>query len=234
MQIRRSVFILMLFVITVSHAGVISMASYPWIKVHYTGTANVFNTTCDMLSRDDPFYYAQGDTTGFIKVMEYVPDANEGTLYSILFSMGESGDAHYLFYREGAFDQPAFILFCDHLYLSGDGVIVAKGIMNEMFERSRKYELKNGTVREIPQPFYGVDLHSYATRDFNVYGNKRLRHVVTNVKKGEDVHVLLAEFKDPYSYYLIRTESGLTGWIRVEKGIWVDETPIKELYYHGD
>ncbi|MBW6458383.1 MAG: SH3 domain-containing protein [FCB group bacterium] len=234
MHMRKRMVLLAILFFTICHAAVISIASYPWLKVYYTGTAKIFNTTCDKLSRDDPFYYAQGDTTGFIKVMEYVPDADEGTLYSILFSIGESGDAHYLFYREGAFDEPVFIIFCDHLYFSGDGMIVAKGIMNEMFERSRKYELKNGKIKEISQPFYGVNMLSYATRDFDIYQTKRLKRPLASVQKGEDVQVLIAEFKDPYSFYLIRTVSGLTGWVRIEKGIWIDETPIKDLYYHGD
>ena len=234
MQKRFLIILLAISSVILSYASVISIAPYPWFKVHYTGEAKIFNTSCDKLSRDDPFYFSQGDTTGFIKVMEYVPDTSDGELYSILFSIGESGNSHYLFYREGEFDQPAFILYTDHLYFSGDGVIIARGSMNEMFMRSRKYLLKNGHIREVKQPFYSVNIQSYAIRDFPVYDSKRQKRIITHVNKGEDVHVLLTEFKETYSHYLIKTVSGLTGWIRVEKGIWVDETPIKDLYYHGD
>jgi hypothetical protein len=234
MQKRFMIIILAFLFVIPACASVISIAPYPWFKVHYTGDAKIFNTSCDKLPRDDPFYFSQGDTTGFIKVMEYIPDIPDGDLYSILFSVGESGDPHYLFYREGEFEEPAFILYTDHLYFSGDGVIIARGSMNEMFMRSRKYLLKNGRVREVRQPFYSVDIRSYATRDFPVYDTKRQKRIVIHVNRGEEVHVLLTEFKDNYSNYLIKTTSGLTGWIRLEKGIWIDETPIKDLYYHGD
>ncbi len=212
----------------------ISLAPYPWMTVGYSGNALVFNTSCDKLPYDDPFYHAQGDTTGFIKVMEYVPDAATGDLYSILFSMGESGDSQYLFFLEGEFRNPAFILHADHLTFSGDGLVIARGSTNQMFTRSRKFRIDRGKIREMPQPFYAVDLESQATRDFPVFESKKMKKILTEVHRGEALTVLAAEFKPEYRYYLIRTSLGLCGWIRVEREVWVDETPVKDLYYHGD
>ncbi len=221
-------------VLSAQENHLIEIKPYPWMKVSYTGVATVFNTTCDKLPYEDPFYYAQGDTTGFIKVMEYVANHEDGELYSILFTMGESGDAKYLFYREGVFHEPAFVLHTDHLSFSGTGIIIARGSMNEMFSRSQIYYLKNGRIKEKKQPFYGINIHSQARKDFFIYETKRQKRAVTTIHKGENVSVLLAEFDEEYCYYLIQSVLGLTGWIRIEQGIWIDETPIKDLYFHGD
>jgi len=233
----RSIKILLVCFLSLSllvAASVIEIAPYPWLKVSYTGEAKVFNTSCEKLNYEDPFYHAQGDTLSYIKIMEYIPNEFDNDLYSILFSIGESGDSRYEFYLEGEFQVPAFILHTDHLDFLGKGIVVARGSMNEMFMRSRKFEIKNGRIKELIQPFYAVDLQSEATKDFDIFLTKRLKKVIEHVEQGDKISVLVAEFKDKYTYYLVRSELGLTGWIKINQGLWVDETPIKDLYYHGD
>ncbi|MDZ7822115.1 MAG: hypothetical protein U5N26_10065 [Candidatus Marinimicrobia bacterium] len=207
---------------------------YPWVKVYHEGKAGVFNRSCGQLPEKDPFHASQGDRATMIKVMDYVPDSTQGENYSILFSMGESADPHFLFFPGGETGTAAFSIPADHLHLKGNGVIIARGSVNEMFTVNRKYLLENGRVREIKQPFYAVNLQSRTLESFPVYRSRRLRHTVTTVSAGENVNVLLAEFRDDYRYYLIRSESGLCGWIKVKKGVWINDTPIKDLYFHGD
>ncbi len=234
---KRSIIICLICLLSLSMliaTNIIEIEPYPWLKVSYVGEAKVFNTSCEKLSYEDPFYHAQGDTSSYIKVLEYIPNEHDSDLYSILFSIGESGDSRYEFYLEGEFVTPAFILHTDHLDFLGGGIIVARGSMNEMFTRSRKFQINNGKIKELRQPFYAVDLQSEATQDFDIYFSKRLNKVIDHVGKGDKVSVLIAEFKDKYAYYLVRSELGLTGWVKINQGLWVDETPIKDLYYHGD
>ena len=234
---KRSIKILCVCLLSLSFLfaeKIIEIAPYPWLKVTYTGDAKIFNTSCEKLSYEDPFYHAQGDTSSYIKVMEYIPNELDSDLYSILFSIGESGDSRYEFYLEGEFQTPAFILHTDHLDFLGEGILVARGSMNEMFMRSRKYEIDNGKIKELKQPFYSVDIQSEATKDFDLFLTKRFKHVIDHVSKGDKVSVLVAEFKNKYAYYLVRSELGLIGWVKINQGLWVDETPIKDLYYHGD
>lgn len=234
MHLYKSLFSLLLIASLLSAQESFSLSPYPWMKVSYTGEAAVINTICAKLHPDDPFYHSNGDSANFVRVMDYVPDARDGQRYSILFSMGESADPRYIFYRQGEYAEPAFILHSDHLHFPGDGVIIACGSINEMFSLSRKYRLNRGRLQEEKQPFYAVKLSSIAVRDFDIFRSKRLRNIVAHIGVGEEVIVLLTEFDKNYEYYLIRNKTGLCGWIRVEPGTWVDETPIRDLYYHGD
>lgn len=234
---KKTIKILLTCVLTLGllfASNIIEIAPYPWLKVSYIGEAKIFNTSCEKLAYEDPFYHAQGDTSSYIKVMEYVPNENDNDLYSILFSIGESGDSRYEFYLEGEFQMPVFILHTDHLDFLGDGILVARGSMNQMFMRSRKYKISNAKIKELKQPFYTVDIQSEATKNFDIYMTKRLSKVIDHIGKGDKVSVLVAEFKDKYDYYLVRSELGLTGWVKINQGLWVDETPIRDLYYHGD
>ncbi|MDD3966136.1 MAG: hypothetical protein WC372_06790 [Candidatus Neomarinimicrobiota bacterium] len=226
--------LVLIFLAPLAGSEVISLSPYPWIKVSYTGEAKVFNSSCDKLPFDDPFYYAQGDTGRFIKVMEYVPNESDADCYSILFTMGESGDAQYLFYLEGRFDEPLFVLHTDHLHFRGEGILIAEGSMNRMFLQSQKYALQKGRIRELPQPFYAIGLESVAMRDLEIYAGKRMEKVIDTVREGEKVTILAAEFKENPERYLIRNARGLCGWIRIPHGVWVDETPVRDIYYHGD
>ncbi|MDD3716648.1 MAG: hypothetical protein PHX07_02180 [Candidatus Marinimicrobia bacterium] len=231
---RIGFLIFLLFRIPLAGEEMISLSPYPWMKVTYEGEARVYNSRLDKLPRTDPFYHAQGDTGHFIKVLEYIPDSADGDRYSILFSMGESGDSQYLFYREGSFDEPHFILHCDHLHFRGDGILIAQASTNRMFPQSQKYALQKGRIRELPQPFYAIGLESVAMRDLEIYAGKRMEKVIDTVREGEKVTILAAEFKENPERYLIRNARGLCGWIRIPHGVWVDETPVRDIYYHGD
>jgi hypothetical protein len=79
-----------------------------------------------------------------------------------------------------------------------------------------------------------VNIQSEATRDFDIYLNKNTHRIVAHIEEGDPVTVLLAEFKKKHVYYLVRSSLGLTGWVRIEQETWVDETPVKDLYFHGD
>jgi hypothetical protein len=214
--------------------GLVEIASFPWLNVTYEGEAKVFNTSCDRLEYNDPFYHAQGDTSAYIKVMEYIPDSQAGDVYSILFYMGEGGISRYEFYLEGECVTPAFVLFADHLHFKGEGLVVAQGSMNEMFNRSRLFRINKGVIKEQKQPFYAVNIASIAKKDFDIYQSKFMNKVIDHVNADDEVYVLLSEFRQNYVYYLLRSKRGLCGWIKIEQGTWVDETPIKDLYYHGD
>lgn len=234
MNKRRLIFTALIMFIQLSANEYFSLSAYPWMKISYTGEANVINRFCSVLPADDPFYHESGDSANFIRVMDYVPDEQNGQLYNILFSMGESADSRYIFYKAGEYHEPAFVIHTDHLHFRGRGEIIATGSVNEMFTISRKYKLKRGKIRELRQPFYAVDVRSRAVKDFDIYQSRRLRNNVTKIHQGEKLTVLAAEFDKRYEYYLIRSDTGLCGWIRIEPGTWVDETPIQDLYYHGD
>lgn len=235
MKISKGIILLLISIATLVYAEeIISITDFPSLTVSYEGKAKVFNKTLDKLEYDDPFYHAEGDKLPYIKVLEIIPDEHQEDLYSIIFHMGEAGISSYEFYLEGEFVTPAFILYTDHLDFAGDGVITTRGSMNQMFTISKKYRLSKGQIKEIAQPFYAVDIESTATRGFDIFKTKRMKRSVDTIEKDENLKVILAEFKKNHVYYLLRSDRGLTGWIKIEQGTMVDETPIKDLYFHGD
>lgn len=213
---------------------VIHLVSFPWMTVSYLGEAKVFNTTFDNLDYNDPFYHAQGDTSDNIKVMEYVIDDKTGELYSIIFSMGESGDSRYEFYLEGEFLNPVFVVHTDHLEFLGKGKIIARGSMNEMFNRAQIFQKRRSTFKELKQAFYAININSVAQKDFDIYLKKNSSIITDHIQKGDEINVLLAEFKQNYNYYLVQSQRGISGWVKIENGIWIDESPIRDIYFHGD
>ncbi|MFA6618087.1 MAG: hypothetical protein WCT23_03345 [Candidatus Neomarinimicrobiota bacterium] len=212
----------------------INIAGFPYMKVSYSGEAEVYNIPCEKLSQQDPFYRAPDYYSSCIKVLECVLNKNDADTISILFSIGEAGVSWYDFYAKGDYNTPIFKLYGDNLDILGEGMIVVTGSLNEMFKRSRAYKVQSGKIKEIEQPYYLVNVKSIAKKDFNIYQNKRLKKVIDQVSKDEKVNVLVADFKKNYNYYLLGTERGLSGWIKIDKETWVDETPIRDIYYHGD
>ncbi len=231
---KKRIIFLLLFLVPLLGEEVISLSPYPWIKVHYEGEAVVFNKTCDKLSSTDPFYRMREDENNFIKVMEYVPNAKDGESYTILFSMGESADPQFHFYSEGNREQPRFIFYSDKLYFGGEGTLTVSSSTNRMFAQPRKYYLHKGKIREQAQQYFAIGIESIALRDLQIFADKKLRKLIDSVRKGEQVFVLAAEFKEKPELYLIRGERGLCGWLRIPHGIWMDESPIRNIYYNGD
>ena len=213
---------------------VIHLVSFPWMTVTYHGEAKVYNTTFDKLDYNDPFYHAQGDTSENIKVMEYVIDDKTGELYTIIFSMGESGNSRYEFYLEGEFVKPVFVVHTDHLEFLGKGRIIATGSMNEMFNRTQIFQKNKSTFKELKQPFYAINISSIAQKDFDIYVKKNSSIITDHIQKGDEVIVLLAEYKKNYHSYLVKSQRGISGWVNIENGIWIDESPIRDIYFHGD
>jgi hypothetical protein len=84
-----------------------------------------------------------------------------------------------------------------------------------------KYALdkKSGTLKEVPQSFYYLGLAATVKTTFPLYRGQRenTNEVVANLKPGSKILVLAAEYKKEPKWYLVKSESGLLGWARVEK-----------------
>lgn len=230
----KMVYVSFLSIIFLLASEKVPISGFPTMEVSYFGDAEVFNVSCDKLSHDDPFYRATSNYTQCIKVMECILNEEAGDTYSILFTIGEGGVSWYDFYLEGEYDKAAFVIYSDDLDILRDGIIIATGSVGEMYRRSRAYKVKSSKIEEIEQAFYAINIQSIANNDFKIFKSKRLRKTVDCVKKDEIVTVLASEFKDEYNYYLIKSARGLCGWIEIAKGIEVDRSPLKNIYYHGD
>ena len=76
---------------------------------------------------------------------------------------------------------------------------------------------KSGLLKPVPQPYYFVGLNATVKKSFPIYRNqKRSKEVVANLKQGSTFMVVAAEYKTEPKWYLVKSETGLMGWISVD------------------
>jgi hypothetical protein len=71
-------------------------------------------------------------------------------------------------------------------------------------------------------------LESKTTQEVRLYGDPSQIQLVATIAKGSHVLVLINKDEN----YLLKTEFGLLGWIRIRNGTY--ETPIEGIYFAGD
>jgi hypothetical protein len=179
--------------------------------------------------------------------------------YLVVFDWGMSDDYNYAFFlmekdtllplqtlsSEGEITD-AYI-FGKEIYLPGNGYFYTTGHVNNMFNQRSKWTVQNNLLEETPQAFNYVGLETKAKAGFAIYADVELTQKVADIAAGNTITVLLNlppnqapkeafTTKEPryqqYDYYLIKSEFGLTGWMRIEA--YSMETPIEGLFYAGD
>lgn len=110
-----------------------------------------------------------------------------------------------------------------------NGYLYTSGHTNNMFNKKRKFTIENDELKEIKQPFYYVGLDSKAMEDIDIYSDINMSTVVEHVSKGAQLTVLM-NYNDVY--YLIKTEYGLLGWIKIAHSR--NDDIIKDVYFAGD
>jgi hypothetical protein len=166
---------------------------------------------------------------------------------TVSFDPGPSGD-------------PAFILDLETheeylpgetLYISSSGFLYLVRKSNEYFEKRLKYSLSGGTLKEIRQPFYQVDLQCETSTPLFMYEEPCNKgNVIATLPQGTLVHILVMEntehgcpsdivpdneMRDPVESYLVATPFGLVGWV-ASSGGYVERPgkPLGCLRFFGD
>ncbi len=120
-------------------------------------------------------------------------------------------------------------------YLNNNGVIYSAGHTNNMFNKRQKFQLYQDTLIEILQPFYYVGLKSKTTSPLTLYQNKTGSETIAQLPIDYEVEVLLCDTEESKSqkFYLVKTDFGLVGWLRLAEDS-TNEPPVLGLYYAGD
>ncbi|MBN1182578.1 MAG: hypothetical protein JXR62_07075 [Bacilli bacterium] len=121
------------------------------------------------------------------------------------------------------------------LIVPGNGNFYAINSYSIHFPTRKKFSLINNEIIEIKQPFYSVDLDSYALNPIVVYSDIDLKKKLATIPKNGKIEVLVCvdsnSSKDS-NIYLVRTDFGLIGWakLRVKQHESFD---VKGLLYNG-
>lgn len=108
---------------------------------------------------------------------------------------------------------------------SGNGIALQSDWMG-FWTRKRKHQLDNTTqrFREVPQEIYYVGIEGKVKETFPVYERRGATTVVANTRAGSTMLVVACDpsphctgdTNDACHWYLIKTETGLLGWVRLE------------------
>jgi hypothetical protein len=186
----------------------------------------------------------------------YAPSSTE-VVTSVSFPL--AGSTVTVSFDPGPSDDPAFVInFGDSeeylggekLYISSSGLLYLVRKSNELFEKRLKLSLSDGTLEEVPQPFYRVDQLCETSTPLRMYdGRCSQGNLIATLPKGATVRVLLMEnakgcpanvvpdneLQDPVNNYLVATPFGLVGWVASSGGdITRPGKPLGCLQFFGD
>lgn len=209
------------------------------------------NLTKTYLQDSDIIFGYDNKTTSLIqKKCKDLPEKDCPELGEELYKVGrfkndKIQDELDIFFSEGASDDPHFIfsknngkilgeIYATELYINNNGIMYSAGHTNNMFDHRRKFQLSQDTLIEFQQPYYYVGLKSKTIAPLILYQYKKGNSILAQLPKGYDVEVLLCDTEGNTSenYYLVKTDFGLVGWMRVTGSLY--DTPIKGLTYAGD
>ena len=217
------------------------------VRIHYVedGTAVYDSSLGGQFDHYGGFHrsFGSGETaTPTTRILETQVDRASENWYVFDFSLGPSMDPHFIVHRVHG-NSTAFVgrLYCLDLFIPGDGAIYTAGHVNSMFDVRRRYAIEvgasaiidgdiateNDRLTEVPQPFYWVGLETVTTGPLALYSQQLAVAATDTLPAGTPITVLLNQD----DLYLIRTDSGGTGWAVVESSYY---TPIRHLVFRGD
>lgn len=202
------------------------------ISIKYNpSVSTVYNKKRSDLDKNDPMFYNEGGPgEEEIKAIQ-TKISDSGDDYYIVFTWGPSADPAFHFYKDGQFDQPAFRIAATKLYVTGTGAIYSSGHTNNMFDMRKKYKVANNNLVEVKQPYYHVGLKTKTLKPISLYSTEKLENVVAKLPANYNIEVLVQNPEN--RLFLITTDFGLTGWVKVESGMRGNAS-IDKLYYAGD
>lgn len=166
-----------------------------------------------------------------IRLFETKLKTDSNDKYIVDFSEGASGDPQFKVYR----NENNKLIYIGYefgleLTIPSDGYIYISGHTNNMFNKRKKFIIESDHINEIKQPFYYVGLESKALEDVDIFSDINMSNAIAHLVKGTPVSVMLNYNEE---YYLIKTDVGLLGWIKIPSGIR-EETKIEGIYFAGD
>ena len=114
--------------------------------------------------------------------------------------------------------------------LRGSAFLYASGRANRMHEEHAKFAIRDGKIVEIEQPFSYVGLKSKAKVPLKLLAKKDGGEVIANIPAGDALEVVLRDGE----HLLVKTQSGLLGWWKMQMNVMPDNAEIEGIYYAGD
>jgi hypothetical protein len=153
----------------------------------------------------------------------------------IQFEEGPSADPGFRVLRENESGVPTLISGQHQTHygisalIPGDGALYISGHVNSYFNHRRKFELRDGNIVELTQPFYYVGLESVALTELIMYADGSLTREIYRMQEGEPVTVIINDGEN----YLVMNRWGITGWWKPDR-TGQHATQIRGFFFFGD
>jgi len=204
----------------------------------YPSGSEVINRSRSELPQFHPLY---GDPADFFAssgiVLARIPAEAVGAESDryVVYTEAPSFDPGFYLIVEGSGDEPVkmsgevlAIVDDDHLYTFGR--------INRSCPTRRTWTLRDGRVQEVQQPFYWVGLSSTTLVPVTLFAGPTDDGVVGDLAEGVPIEVVLTDdvgrAGGVYSF-LVRTESGVMGWVRVTMSA-LSATVLAAIFWLGD
>lgn len=196
-------------------------------------TFTLINKYCELLTTND-ICYDKTNENRYILVGRYKNKSMTDEI-NILYTDGPSFDPEFLitdFKNKIIWSCPGAASMC----INENAIIYTQASFNKMFSVKEKFIYSKGVVKEVKQPYYYVGLKEKTLKPIILYSKKEGGEVVASLPADYEVEVLLADNKEyNCQYYLVRTEFGLIGWLKVKTDEMIPPTAvINGLFYYGD
>lgn len=172
-----------------------------------------FELTVNGRSKRGRFEFPEYPPEGF-----RIVDLDQGEPYrEILVKCLGSSDWHqYYFFAFDGRELKRMGCLYRCVTFQGDGVVHSRG-WRGFWTIQEKYvvDQKTRTLKKVPQEFYYVGVSGQVRKPFPLYTARDGRQVLTTLKEGSTVEILAAApAKYPRTWYLVRSEDNLLGWVR--------------------
>jgi hypothetical protein len=193
----------------------------------------LINKKCFDLNPKDPYFASKEDISmeSAVVVAKFKNENFKDSLV-VLYSAGASDDPSFSIMKSA--NQKVEEFYCTELYLNTNGVLYTAGHTNNMFNHRHKFLFQKDKIVEVSQPYYYVGLKGKTTKAITLYQEKTGNETVAQLPIAYEIEVLLAEKKnDLERLFLVRTDFGLVGWLRLSEKDLYDRV-IEGLYFAGD
>lgn len=126
------------------------------------------------------------------------------------------------------------VIYSSKIIVPGNGFIYSIEREDHNFYVKKKYVIYNDSISEVKQPYYGVNIDSYALEPITIYEDESLTKSIAVIPKQGAIKVLLAKESNEYeSKYLVQSSFGLVGWTKI-KAAQYRSMSVEGIYYYGD
>lgn len=172
---------------------------------------------CDSLDPQDDWFCPEPVYSRNWRVGEW-KGSDEHSGFTIYFSPGPSADPEFIITDKNGKKMGSIQAL--KLRLNADLSIYTSGHTNNMFDKKSMFTVQKDTVLEVKQPFYQVGLAGILLRNIVMFTDDSFDQIQQTINEGAEIEIMFAlpAGKDELyeRKYLVRTELGILGYIRIE------------------